>query len=152
MAAITYTSSAAHTNSSGFFLTPPKYNEKGVQARTVQYAYPAAFSANDVLFLVPVAKGGVMLDGNVQVSGISGGGSMTIQIGDSNNTSRYGVSLSATAGAVVRFTQGLGYSYSADDVVRVTITTTTTATTSAIVRLTVFMAFDQAGDGNAGSN
>lgn len=146
----TFTATAAQTNSSGFFLSPPKYNEKGVQARTVQYIPTVAESAGDVWQVLVIPKGAVVLDGYVQVAGHTGGNG-TFAVGDSGAAARFG-SLSYSVSGVLRFTQGLGYSYSADTVIQISNASVTTGTATGTVRLCITYAFDQAADGNSGSN
>lgn len=146
----TFTATAAQTNASGFFLAPPKYNEKGVQARTVQFTVAAAESAGDVWLTCPIPKGAVVVEGNVCVAGHTGGNG-TITVGDGGQADRYG-SLSYSVGGVIRFNAGIGYSYSVDDTVDVKFNAVTTGTATGTVRLTVFYVNDQAADGNAGSN
>lgn len=152
----TYTASAAQTNASGFFLQPPRYNEKGVQTRSVEFNMAnvtTAQSAGDVIQMIPVAKGAVLLDLNVLASSPAGL-SLTLAVGDGNNTSRYAVSQSANASTstVFRAGAGIGYSYSAEDTIDIKITTATSATLTGTVRLTAFFTFDNAPDGAGGAN
>lgn len=143
----TLTATAAQTSNSGFFLAPPKYNEKGVQARTAKYSFVAAQSVGDVIQMFAVPKGAVIHDLNVCAS-MSAGGSITVTGGDGGNTNRYG-SMSVQGILVARCTQGIGYSYSAEDTIDLKVTTATSATAAGAVRLTVFYSFDQAADGNS---
>jgi hypothetical protein len=150
----TYTATAAQTNSSGFFLKSPKYNEKGVQAVTVAYNFTAAQSAGDVIFLAPIAKSAVLLDAYVTLTGFGGAAITLTGLGDSGSNNRYIGSLSTNGATAVlqRATQGVCYSYSAEDILRVTIGTATSASAVGTVRVTALFAFDQAADANAGTN
>lgn len=152
----TYTASAAQTNASGFFLQPPRYNEKGVQARSVEFNFSgvtSAISAGDVIQMIPVQRGAVVLDLNVEASSAAGL-AYTMSVGDGGNAARYAVSQSANANAVVVFRAGggIGYSYSVDDTIDIKITTATSATATGTVRLTLFIAYDNAPDGAGGQN
>jgi len=146
----TFTASAAHTNSSGFFFTPPKMDYEGVNARSVQYTWGVAESAGDVLLMFPVPKGALILDGYVEVTGHTGGNG-TFAVGDSTTAARFG-SLSYSVSGVLRFTQGLGYSYSADTILQITPATVTTGTATGVVRLCVTYSMDNSTDGGGGSN
>jgi len=147
----TYTATACQTNASGFFLHPPKYNEKGVQCITAQFTFTAAQSAGDVFQMVPIAKGAVIHDVFVSTTGFTGG-LATLGIGDGSSTKRFG-SASISANVSVRPNQAaIGYSYSVDDTIDLLIDAVSTATATGTIRLSVFFSFDQAQDGNAGSN
>jgi len=144
----TLTATACQTNTSGFFLHPPKYNEKGMQSTTVQYTFAASQSAGDVIQMVPVMKGAQIHDVLVSTSGFTGG-LVTLGVGDGLSAKRYG-SGSAVAASSWRPTQfGIGYSYSADDTIDLLVDAVSTATATGTVRLTVFFSFDQAQDGNS---
>jgi len=144
----TYTATAAQTNASGFFLHPPKYNEKGVQAMSVQFTFTTSQSAGDVIQMIPVMKGTQVHDVMVSTSGFTGG-LATLGIGDGNSTKRFG-SASVSAANSIRPTQfTIGYSYSADDTIDILFDAVSTATATGTVRLTVFFSFDQAQDGNS---
>ena len=142
----TFTASSCQTNASGFFLAPPKYNEKGVQARTAQYTFTAAQSAGDVIQMVPVPKGAVIHELNVVAN--MGGAAITVTGGDGGSAARYG-SMSVQGALVARCTAGIGYSYSADDTIDLTVSTVTSASAAGSVRLTVLYSFDQAADGGS---
>jgi len=146
----TLQSSACLTNNSGFFLNPPKYNEKNVVGRSVLYTFVAAQSAGDVIQMIPVPKGAVVLDLAVQWALGAGAAITQGSIGDGNSANRYYGSLSASAGnTIVHMTTGLGYSYSAEDTIDIVVGTATSASAAGTVRMTVLYAFDQAADGNS---
>lgn len=154
----TLTATAAQTNASGFFLAPPKYNEKGVQARSVKYSFAgapnAAGSAGDVVLLCPVAKGTLLLDVTLVVSAAAQV-TYSLAVGDSGSSTRYISSATQGAATAPVFrgnTTGLCYSYSADDTVKVTLSAWASASGAVSVRLTTFGVFDNAGDGNSGEN
>lgn len=143
----TLATSACATNSSGFFLNPPRYIENGVVARSAQYTFNPAESAGDVLQMIPIPKGAMVIDTQFQVNGHTGGNG-TLQVGDGNSAARYSTN-SYSVSAVGRMVQGLGYSYSADDTIDVTFSAVTTGTAVGTIRLTVLYSFDNATDGNS---
>lgn len=143
----TLTSTACQTSASGFFLNPPRYIENGVVARSAQYTFGLAESAGDILQMIPIPKGAMVIDTQVQVNGHTGGNG-TLQVGDGNSATRYSTN-SYSVSAVGRMVQGLGYSYSAEDTIDVTFNAVTTGTAVGTIRLTVLYSFDNATDGNS---
>jgi hypothetical protein len=140
----TLTSTACQTfGTTGFFISPPKYLEEGYIVKSATYTFTAAQSVGDVIQMVNVAKGCQLIDLIIQPTMSSGQGSFTFGVGDNVNTTRYGTSLSTSGNGVVRLNQGSGYSYSADNVIQITMQTVTSATTSATLRLTAMFSFDQ---------
>lgn len=146
----TLTASSCQTSSGGFFLSPPRYVENGVVARSAAYTYAAAQSAGDVIQMVPIPKGALILD--VITNDTSPGGvQYTYTVGDGNSTTRYNAAASASgaSGLVVHATRGVGYSYSTDDTIDIGISAITSASAGGTIRLTVFYSFDNAPDGNS---
>lgn len=137
----TLTASAAQANVSA------KMHEFGVISRVVDYSLGATgnpnLSTGDVIQMVKVPKGAAILDVRLVVDQLSGG-NYTFTIGDGNSAARYYGSISsgstsaiftvATTGFVV---SSVGYSYSAEDTIDITVGTATTATASGVLRLTV---------------
>lgn len=140
----TFTASACQTSASGFFLSPPKYIQNGVIARSAVFTKTLAESAGDVIQMVPVPKGAVVVELNATFG--LGGGATTINIGDGNSTGRFAASLSTNVALVQRATAGLGYSYSAEDTIDIVIGTATSASAVGTYRLTVMYAMDQSGE------
>jgi hypothetical protein len=143
----TLTASSCQTSSGGFFLSPPRYIENGVVARSALFTKTAAESAGDVIQMVPIPRGAQILELNLTFG--LGGGATTINVGDGNSTGRFAASMSTNVATVQRATAGLGYSYSADDTIDIVIGTATSASAVGTYRLTVFYAFDGAADGNS---
>lgn len=142
----TLTASSCQTSSGGFFLSPPRYIENGVVARSAIYNFTVAQSAGDVVQMIPIPKGALILD--VQLLPSLGGVTFAANVGDGNSGTRFIVS--ATANAVVaRNTTGLGYSYSADDTIDVTMVTIGSGSAAGSIRLSVMYSFDNAPDGNS---
>lgn len=146
----TLTSTACQTSVSGFFLNPPKYIENGMVARTAVYGFTAAQSAGDVIQMVPIPKGAVVLDTVTTFTPGAGGPVLTWIVGDGNSTNRFQISASATIASSVHANGGgIGYSYSVEDTIDITVSAIGSATAAGTVRLTVFYAMDQATDGNS---
>lgn len=141
----TFTTSSAQTNAGGFFLNPPRYIENGLVARSASYTKTAAESAGDVYLMLPIPKGAQMVDLILQPT--MGGGSVTMNVGDAGSATRYG-SLSCAASIAVHAASGIGYSYSVDDTIKMTVGTATSASAVGSFRLTAIYQFDNAPDGN----
>lgn len=144
----TLTASAAQS------VVPAKYAVNGVISRVVSYSLGATANPNlstgDVIQMVRVPAGAVVLDVRVVVDQLSGG-NYTITVGDGNSAGRYYGSLSTGSTSAV-FTQtnaafvpsSIGYSYSAEDTIDITVGTATTATASGVVRLAISYTLDNA--------
>lgn len=137
----TLTASAAQAN------VPAKYHTKGVITRVVNYSLGAtanpALSSGDVLQMVRVPNGACVLDVRLVVDQLSGG-NYTLTIGDGNSAARYfgSISTGSTSAIFTAATTGfvassVGYSYSAEDTIDITVGTATTATASGVIRLSV---------------
>lgn len=139
----TFTTSACQTSSSGFFLSPPKYIENGLIARSAAYTFTAAQSAGDVIQMIPVPKGAQVIDVRATPSNM-GGVNFTFGIGDGGSTTRYANSLSTSANGAVAMLSvpGVGYSYSVDDTVDIIMQTATSASAAGTIRLTVLYTMD----------
>lgn len=140
----TLTASAAQST------VPAKFRIGGVITRVVDYSLGATANPNlstgDVLQMVRVPNGACILDVWFITDQLSGG-NYTVTVGDGNTANRYFASLStgstsginkmtlANAGAV-------GYSYSTEDTIDITVSTVTTATASGVLRLVVSYTMD----------
>lgn len=147
----TFTSTACQTfGTTGFFLNPPKYLEEGMIARTAIYNFTLAQSAGDVIQMVPVPKGANVIDTVATFVPGAGGPVLTWIVGDGGTTNRYQTSASGAAGLSVHANGGgLGYSYSIDDTIDITVAAIASATAAGSVRLTVFYVMDASTDGNS---
>lgn len=127
---------------------PAKYSIKGAITRVVDYSLTgnASLSSGDVIQMLRVPSGAVIMDLAFITDALSGG-NYTVTIGDGNSATRYSGSLST--GSTSSFTRislaaGVGYSYSAEDTIDITVGTATTATQSGVVRLMVSYTLDNA--------
>lgn len=152
----TYTATAAQTfSNTGFFLTPPKYLEEGMVAKTSVFTFTTSASAGDVVQMLPIPKGSSILDVQLDVQGLAAGSNVAFNVGDGSSTNRFIASASAAAGiqggAILRMNNasGGGYSYSVDDSIDVVVGTIGSMSGQAVLRLTVFYAMDQSSDGNS---
>lgn len=137
----TLTASAAQSTSQA------KYLDHGCVARSAIYTFTAAQSAGDVIQMVKVPKGAHVHE-VIQVWSL-GGAALTVTVGDGDSAARYNGSTSTNVATVVRATAGLGYSYSAEDTVDITVGTATSASAAGTVRLTVLYSMDQSTDGSS---
>lgn len=144
----TLTASAAQSN------VPAKYRIGGVISRAVDYSLGAtanpALSSGDVLQMLRVPVGACILDVRLVVDQLSGG-NYTFTIGDGNSATRYYGSLSSgSTSAMYIMTNaaaqqaGIGYVYTAEDTIDITVGTATTATASGVLRLIVSYTLDNA--------
>lgn len=111
--------------------TPAKYKVNGDITRVVSYTVNPALSAGDVIQMLRVPNG-ACITGVSFSTDLFGGGNATITgVGDGNSANRYigSVSTSNSLAALVTLTGpgGLGYSYSAEDTIDITIGTVTSA-------------------------
>lgn len=129
--------------------TPAKYIENGMIARSCLWTFSAAAaSVGDVVQMVRVPVGAHIHDVIVVPDFNAASATFAVNVGDGNSATRF--ILSATADVtVVRATQGIGYSYSAEDTIDITVATAASASVGATVRLTVFYSMDQAQDGGS---
>jgi hypothetical protein len=122
-------------------------HEFGLVTRVVDYSLGATgnpnLSSGDVLQMVRVPKGAAILDVRLVVDQLSGG-NYTLTVGDGNSAARYFGSLSTgstsaifTAATTGFVASSMGYSYSAEDTIDITVGTATTATASGVIRLSV---------------
>lgn len=139
----TFTATAAQSNS------PAKFIENGVIARSCIWTFSAAAaSAGDVVQMLRIPSGAHVHDVSLIQTFNAASSTFACNVGDSGVAARY--ILSATANAtIVRATVGLGYSYSAEDTIDITIATAASASVGATVRVTVLYSMDQAPDGNS---
>lgn len=84
----------------------------GVNYAYGEYTTSASLSTGDVVFMVRIPMGARVHTGAIGFTGLPANrGAFTVDIGDDASASRYGGALSADT--LVRFTNGLGYKYSA---------------------------------------
>ncbi len=141
----TLTASAAQST------TPAKYAIKGTITRIVDYSLGATgnpnLSTGDVIQMLRVPSGACVLDVWFITDQLSGG-NYTVTVGDGNTANRYFASLStgSTSGINKMTLVGaaVGYSYSAEDTIDITVSTVTTATASGVLRLCVKYTMDNA--------
>lgn len=137
----TLTASAAQAN------IPARYHEEGVLTRVVSYSLGATANPNlstgDVIMMMKVPKDACILDVRLIVDALSGG-NYTFTVGDGNNAARYfgSISTGSTSAIFTAATTGfvassVGYSYSSEDTIDITVGTATTATASGVIRLSV---------------
>lgn len=156
----TFTSTACQTfGTTGFFLNPPRYIEEGMVVRAATFNFGAPYAsisatAGAIIQMVPIPKGAQVHDLVLQWDAL-GGGVYTVTVGDTGNASRYIGSTSVTSSAVTRMGMnlsgavltslqngGMGYSYSADTTINITIGTATNATATGAVRVSVYYSMD----------
>ena len=128
----TLTASAAQS------FSPAIYSCAGDTTRVIKYTLAVAGSTGDVIQMVKVPNGAIIA--RVAASIFSHDGVLTVNIGDGNDTSRYGASivLSGTAITVTSLpARGLGYSYSAEDTVDIQIAGVSAASANGILTLAV---------------
>lgn len=160
--AATYTSTACQTNSSGFFLNPPKYIENGAIIKSATMTIPWSASNTAVVQMVPIPKGAQIADVILAWDTAGTTTQFTFNVGDGNSTGRYLLSLSATGSGVAHAgfmlgaagynTQGgVGYSYSAEDTIDIYATAVASGSTAPAgsIRLTVLYSMDQSTDGSS---
>lgn len=135
---------ATKTATAAASVAQAQYNVNGATVRNVEYTLNGvSFSAGDVIQMVKVPAGARIVDLTIafDLLGAAGVSSYTLTgIGDGNDADRYLVSTSVVTSAVVRMAApaGLGYSYSAEDTIDVTIGTITSGTAATgNVRLSV---------------
>lgn len=129
---------------------PAKYSINGTITRIVDYSLGATgnpnLSTGDVIQMVRVPSGACVLDVWFMTDQLSGG-NYTVTVGDGNTANRYFASLSTgSTSGINKMTlagpAGIGYSYSAEDTIDITVSTVTTATASGVLRLAVSYTMD----------
>ena len=131
---------------------PAKYRINGTITRVVDYSIGATANPNlstgDVLQMMRVPNGACITEVRLVVDALTGG-NYTFGIGDGITAGRYFTSLSSGStsaqfiGSNAAFQQaGMGYSYSAEDTIDITVSTVTTATAAGVLRLVVSYTMD----------
>ncbi|SRR6266404_1564379 len=124
---------------------PAKYRVNGTITRVVDYTVNPALSAGDVIQMMRVPNGACIVDVKF-ASDLFGGGNATITgVGDGNSANRYIGSASTSnsiATVISMSSSGLGYSYSAEDTIDITIGTVTSASAVGTLRLAVAYTMD----------
>ena len=142
----TFTSSACQTSSGGFFITPPKYIEEGLIARSAIFTVTTAASQGDVIQMIPIPKGAHIVDVAVlALAPVSM--TYTLAVGDGNSSTRFISSATGGSQVITRANAGLGYSYSVEDTIDVTWSVIGSASISSTVRLSVLYEMDMTTDG-----
>lgn len=106
-----------------------------------EYATTASLSTGDVIWPLRIPAGARVHTGAIAVTGLPANrGALTFDIGDDASASRYGGALSADA--LVRFTSGLGYKYSAQSsttafLLRITVAGAASLTNSVVVKASI---------------
>lgn len=162
----TFTSTACQTfGTTGFFINPPRYIEEGMilRAATFNFGTPYASisaTASAIIQMIPIGKGCQVHDVILSWDAL-GGGAYTVKVGDTNSDARYIPLISITASGCVHLGQtlsqllgsigsivvntisgGMGYSYSADTTINITVSAAGNATATGAVRLSVMYSFD----------
>jgi hypothetical protein len=130
MATLTATAAAANAAA--------RFHAVGPTTRTVSFnPGGVALSAGDVIQMCKVPAGAVINDIALAIS--SSVQSYTITgLGDGNSTNRFIASQSLVLVQTVRLTQGLGYTYSADDTIDIVVGTVTSGTAANCdIRMTI---------------
>lgn len=143
----TFTSGAASSNSA---FRPPGGGIVGVREAT--YAFTAAFVLDDVIQMIPMAKGERVVGGQLIVeTDLDTSTGVVLAVGDGVDPDRYiSASTIGQAGGVVNFGTGIdtaaeaasyNYKYPAADTIDIKVTTAAigTAATSGTLRLRVFV-------------
>lgn len=136
-----------------------KYRINGPVTLIADYSLGATgnpnLSTGDVIQMMKVPRGANMLSVVLIVDQLSGG-NYTFNIGDGLLATRYFTSLSSGSTSAMFIgnnaaanMSGIGYSYSADDTVNITVGTATTATASGVLRLIVSYTMDNWDSGRA---
>lgn len=129
----TFTASAAQS-----FVTALAHHE-GTITRTISHSNSASYTAADVVLMCKVPNGAVIHD--IQLSSSLSAGVVVVNLGDSTNASAYAADL-ALSGAGVQAVQmvpfnKIGYSYSAEDIIKLTVVSTSTPAANAKLRLQI---------------
>jgi hypothetical protein len=125
---------------------PAKVNINGAIGRVVAYSTPAAgYSAGDVIQICNIPKGACILDMRLTTD-LFGTSNATIgSIGDGNTATRYfgtASTSSSLAVALIMNNQAIGYTYTADDTIDVTIGTVTSASSVGVIKLAITYTMD----------
>lgn len=111
---------------------PAFYNINGTVSRVVQYAVVSALSAGDVIRMVKVPTGAVITDLRCWTDQFGTSNATIGGVGDGNSAARYvgtASTSSSLAVALIMAPSSIGYSYSAEDTIDITIGTVTSAST-----------------------
>lgn len=137
----TITASAAQS------IVPAKYTINNDITRVVTYTVNPALSAGDVIQMVKVPKGACIV-GLRFWTDLFGGGNATITgVGDGVSAARYIGSASTSnsiAVAIIINNTAIGYSYSVEDTIDITIGTVTSASAVGLLCLAVTYTLDNA--------
>lgn len=139
----TITASAAQST------VPAKYAINRAITRIVTYdsSTVAALSAGDVIQMLRVPNGACITDVQFWTDKFGGGNSTITGVGDGSSANRYIASASTSnslAVALVIVPGALGYSYSVEDTIDITIGTVTSATAVGVLCLKVSYTNDNA--------
>ena len=119
----------------------PRAIHAGVNSIISVYSATADASAGDVIQMVKVPKGAKVH--SVSISGHAGAESQGLSVGDGNSATRYQGTTSASAASVISHnTAGLGYEYTADDTIDVTVDDLTSASIMGAITMVVQYSMD----------
>ena len=130
----TITASAAQST------VPAKYLFKGEVGRVVSYTCNPALSAGDVIQMIRVPNGCTIINMRFWTDLFGGGNATITGVGDGVSANRYisSTSTSNSLAAVVTCNPiGIGYSYSVEDTIDITIGTVTSASAVGVLYLAV---------------
>lgn len=124
----TYTSNKAKSG------IPARAVHAGVNTVVGVYSATAAITAASVIQMVKIPKGATVIA--VRTLGYAGAESQGLSVGDGNSSARYNATTSASAATpILHNTVGLGYTYTADDTIDVTVVDLTSATGLGVLTL-----------------
>lgn len=137
----TLTASAAQST------VPAKYQINGEVARFVTYTVSANLSAGDVIQMLKVPSGACVISLDLWTDQFGTSNATIGGVGDGNSAARYigSTSTSSSLAAIVSINpSAIGYSYSAEDTIDVTIGTVTSASNVGVIALRVRYTMDNA--------
>lgn len=120
--------------------SPARMMVNGDITRVVSYTCNPALSAGDVIQMVRVPKGANIISLRFTTDLFGGGNATITGVGDGNSANRYIGSASTSnslAVALILNPSALGYSYSAEDTIDITIGTVTSASAVGVLTLVV---------------
>ena len=128
----TLTATAAQATS------PAIYSNAGDTSRVVVYSHGTSASAGDVFQMARIPAGAIITRLVAAIDGHTG--VLTVNLGDGNDTSRYGASVILSGSAVALTSmpsRGIGYVYSAEDTVDITIGAISAAVAAGALKIAV---------------
>ena len=126
---------------------PAKYRIAGAITRVVKYTVNPALSAGDVIQMVRIPNGATVTDVAFWTDLFGGGNATITGVGDGGSNNRYIASASTSASiaiALIMVPGSIGYSYSAEDTIDITIGTVTSASAVGELSLRISYTLDNA--------